>query len=178
MRQSIKLSTGDNFPAMQATLLDGSSINLNEAYGGADWQLLVVYRGRHCPHCTRYLNQLQQYLKDLKAIGISVSAVSADSKAQLEQHLNQLEITYPIAYGLTEEQMKQLGVYISTPRSEQETDHNFSEPALFVINQHGTLQMINISNAPFFRPELSAIVKGLTFVRAQGNYPIRGTVKY
>ena len=34
----------------------------------------------------------------------------------------------------TVEQMQQLGVYISHPRSPQETDHPFAEPGLFVIN--------------------------------------------
>jgi len=74
--------------------------------------------------------------------------------------------------------MQQLGLYISAPRSEQETDHNFAEPGLFVINEQGLLQAINISNTPFLRPELDVIVRGLTFVRSQDDYPIRGTVTY
>jgi hypothetical protein len=45
-------------------------------------------------------------------IGVLTSAVSADSKQQLEATLEKLTITYPIAYGLTEQQMKQLGLYI------------------------------------------------------------------
>lgn len=178
MKNSIKLTAGSTFPSIEATLLDGSSVNLGIAHGGADWQMIVVYRGKHCPLCVRYLNLLEEHQAGLKAIGVSVSAVSADSKAQLEEMTEKLSVTYPVAYGLTEQQMKQLGLYISAPRSKQETDHNFSEPGLFVINAEGTLQAIDISNTPFLRPELSVVVNGLTFVRNQADYPIRGTVTY
>lgn len=178
MSDSTKLTAGKAFPPVKATFLDGSTVDLSKPHTGADWQMLVVYRGKHCPLCVRYLNLLEEHQDDLKAIGVSVSAVSADSQEQLKENMEKLNISFPIAYGLTEEQMKQLGLYISSPRSEQETDHNFSEPALFVINDQGTLQAADISNAPFLRPELDVIVKGLKFVREQNNYPIRGTVAY
>jgi len=178
MTNSIKLMAGNAFPSLEATLLDGKSVDLSKPHSGADWQMIVVYRGKHCPLCTRYLNLLEEHQDALKAIGVSVSAVSADSQSQLQGHMEQLELSYPIAYGLTEQQMKQLGLYISAPRSEQETDHNFAEPALFVINEQGLLQGIDISNVPFLRPELSVVVNGLTFVRGQEGYPIRGTVAY
>jgi len=64
------------------------------------------------------------------------------------------------------------------PRHEQETDHNFAEPGMFIINEAGTLQSVDISNAPSLRPELEIVVHGLTFVRSQETYPIRGTVEY
>ncbi|WP_158967279.1 redoxin domain-containing protein [Paraglaciecola sp. L3A3] len=178
MANSIKLTTGSSFPSIEATLAEGSRVNLSKAHSGADWQMLVVYRGKHCPLCIRYLNILEEHQAALKEIGVSVTAVSADSKAQLAESMEKLNISYPIAYGLNEQQMKQLGLYISAPRSAQETDHNFSEPGLFVINDEGTLQAIDISNAPLLRPELSVVVRGLTFVRNQDDYPIRGTVAY
>ena len=178
MQNTLKLMTGSPFPAIEVTLLDGTTVDLGKAHSGADWQMLVVYRGRHCPLCVRYLNLLEQHIAALKAIGVSVSTVSGDSKIQLEENIEKLNTTFPIAYGLTEQQMKQLGLYISAPRSEQETDHNFSEPALFVVNADGVLQAANISNTPFLRPEMDVVVRGLTFVRSQDNYPIRGTVAY
>ena len=75
--------------------------------------------------------------------------------------------------------MQKLGLYISTPRSEQETDHNFSEPAVFVINSEGKVHVIDISNNPFVRPEIDSLVSGLRWIRnPDNNYPIRGTFKY
>jgi hypothetical protein len=69
--------------------------------------------------------------------------------------------------------MRQLGLYISDPRSPQEADRPFAEPALFVINPDGNTQIIDISNAPFVRPDLKSLLKGLQFVVSK-DYPIRG----
>jgi len=175
---STKLTTGAAFPKIKATLLDGSQIELGQAQNEATWQMIVVYRGVHCPLCTRYLNQLETHIAALAELGVSVMAVSADSKAQLEAHLEKITVSYPIAYGLTQEQMQTLGLYISTPRSAQETDHNFAEPGLFIVNEEGNLQAVDISNAPMLRPELEVVVNGIKFIRSQPDYPIRGTLKY
>ena len=79
-------------------------------------------------------------------------------------------------WGLTLEQMQELGLYISYPRSEKETDHLFPEPGLFVINEKGQVQVVVISNNPFVRPEIDALVGGLEWIRnPDNNYPIRGT---
>ncbi|WP_045391152.1 redoxin domain-containing protein [Vibrio rotiferianus] len=179
MATSVKLKAGDSFPSLQATLLDGSSVTLGQPQGDATWQAVLVYRGKHCPLCTKYLNELEGYKQAFAEAGVDILAVSGDSKEQLEGHLEKLEISFPIAYGLTEEQMKTLGLYISLPRSEQETDHNFAEPGLFVVNEHGNLHVVDISNNPFVRPELGALSRGLAWIRnPDNNYPIRGTLDY
>ena len=170
-----KLHAGTVFPDIKAPLLSGESVNLAKPKSGFDWKLVLVYRGKHCPLCTRYLNQLEQFKDALADIGVDIIAVSGDSKAQLEAHSEQLEISYDISYGLSIEQMKTLGLYISDPRSEQETDHPFAEPGLFVINAEGHIQVVDISNNPFVRPELQALVNGLAWIRnPDNNYPIRG----
>ena len=129
--------------------------------------------------CTRYLNQLEGFVAELAEIGVDVAAVSGDSPEQLARHRDKLDVTFPLFHGLSVAQMKELGLYISDPRSPQETDHPFSEPGLFVINEHGTLQVIDISNNPFVRPELKTLVSGLRWIRdPENNYPIRGTHPY
>ena len=123
--------------------------------------------------------QVATWLKALNDAGVDIIAVSADAKHQAEEQLEKLDISFPIAYGLTEEQMKTLGVYISLPRSEQETDHNFAEPGLFVVNEKGELHVVDVSNNPFVRPELGALTRGLAWIRDPNNhYPIRGTLDY
>lgn len=171
-----KLHAGSVFEALPVTNLDGDTIDISKPTGGADWQMVVVYRGRHCPLCTKYLNNIAQYRERLTDIGIDVAAVSADSKAQLREHRSRLEVNFPLFYGLTQEQMEDLGLYISVPRSEKETDHNFAEPGLFVINGDGQIQVVDLSNNPFARPDLEVFVSGLEWIRKpDNNYPIRGT---
>ncbi len=171
-----KLHPGAPFPDITATLPSGEEVSLATPTGDADWKLVLVYRGRHCPICTNYLNELESYVDELKQTGVDVIAVSGDSPRQLAAHMTKLSVSFPIAHSLSEQNMKQLGLYISQPRSEQETDHNFAEPGLFVINQEGNLHVVDISNNPFVRPELSRLVAGLKWIRnPDNNYPIRGT---
>ncbi|MCB4436399.1 peroxiredoxin family protein [Alteromonas sp. McT4-15] len=176
---SVKLNAGDAFPSIEVTDSEGNQVTLGEPREGFTWQAVFVYRGRHCPLCTRYLNQLAEYKEQFAQAGVDIIAVSADSEAQMRQQLTQVSVNFPVAYGLTEAQMKALGVYISIPRSEQETDHNFAEPGLFVVNEQGNLHVVDISNNPFVRPELGALANGLNWIRdPKNNYPIRGTFAY
>ncbi|TQV71119.1 redoxin domain-containing protein [Aliikangiella marina] len=171
-----KLHAGSKFPDITATTLTGEQLKLSDTGPDADWKLVVVYRGKHCPLCTKYLNQLEGYQDKLISLGVETIAVSGDSREQLEQHLAKLNISFPITHGLSIEQMKTLGLYISNPRSPEETDHQFAEPGLFVVNEKGNIQVVDISNNPFVRPELEALVSGIAWIRnPENNYPIRGT---
>ena len=171
-----KLHAGATFDALPVTNLDGDTIDISKPTGDADWQIVVVYRGRHCPLCTKFLNNLAGFRQRLLDIGVDIAAVSADSKAQLREHRSRLDVNFPLFYGLTLEQMQDLGLYISIPRSEKETDHNFAEPGLFVINSDGQVQVIDLSNNPFARPDLEVFVSGLEWIRKpENNYPVRGT---
>jgi hypothetical protein len=72
--------------------------------------------------------------------------------------------------------MRARGIYISNPRSPEETDRRFAEPGIFVVNADGNLQITDSSNAPFVRPELAKIAGGIRYVRnPENDYPIRGT---
>lgn len=171
-----KMSAGDTFPSITVAKLGGGELTLGKAEGECDWSLIVVYRGKHCPICTNYLKTLNGLTKELKALKVSVAVVSADSKEQAEMQMELVSPEYPVGYGLSIEQMQALGLYISEPRSEKETDHIFAEPGLFVVNEKGNAHLVDISNAPFLRPDLSMIVGGITFIRnPENNYPIRGT---
>lgn len=173
---STKFTAGDLFPSLELPTLDGDKLSIGTPQAGFDWRMVVVYRGKHCPLCTRYLNEVEKLKDEFFKLGIDIVAVSADSQAQASAHMEKLLVSYPLAYGLSTEQMKQLGLYISHPRSAQETDHPFAEPGLFVINDKGQAQVLDISNGPFVRPELGVLLSGLAFIRnPQNNYPIRGT---
>lgn len=173
-----KLHAGADFPEIEVSLLNDDVKQLSSVENGLDWKMIVVYRGQHCPLCTRYLNQLEGMKAALAETGGDLIAVSGDSKKQLVNHMERLNVSYPIGFGLTVEQMKLLGLYISDPRSPEETDHPFAEPGLFVVNSDGKVHVVDISNNPFVRPELQSLVNGLAWIRnPDNNYPIRGMHK-
>ena len=166
-----KLASGEKFPAMSWDAVGGGTV---DPAGASGWRVLVVYRGRHCPICKSYLDTLESLRGDFDAAGIAVSAVSADPRERAEAQAAECGWKFPIGCGLEVDEMRRLGLYVSEPRSPQETDRPFSEPGLYAVNPAGETQIIDISNAPFARPELKSVLKGLQFVMSK-DYPIRGT---
>ena len=56
----------------------------------------------------------------------------------------------------------------------QETDRPFAEPATFALNKKGKIQLIELSNTPFNRADLSELLETLEWID-ENDYPIRGT---
>lgn len=170
--RSTKLAAGVPFPALTWPKVGGGTVAPATAPG---WRMLVVYRGRHCPLCKKYLGTLNDLLGEFEAAKVEIAAVSADPQERATADVDEQGWRFPVGFGLTLEQMASLGVYISEPRSAQETDWPFAEPGLFVINPAGFVHIVDIANAPFARPDLEALLNGLKFVMAN-DYPIRGTL--
>ena len=77
-----------------------------------------------------------------------------------------------IAYGLTEEKAREWNLYISKSIKEAEADV-FCEPGLFIIKEDGSLYLVNTSNMPFARPDVSSLPAKLIFAEEK-QYPVRG----
>ncbi len=168
------LEAGQTFPKTEVAKLGGDTLMLGEPSALYDWQLVVIYRGRHCPLCKKYLAKLEEVKTRFHDNGIDVVVASGDPEERAQAFADELNLSVPVGYGLSIEQMRDLGLYVSDPRSPQETDQPFPEPGVFVINADGRLHIVDISNAPFSRPDLEALAGGLDFIRAN-DYPIRGT---
>lgn len=166
-----RMTAGSSFPAMEWPAVGGGRVDPAKGDG---WQLLVIYRGKHCPLCKKYLATLNGMLGAFKAANIDVAVLSTDSLEKARTEAEECCWNFPVGYDLTVEQAKQLGLYVSSPRSPQETDQPFAEPGIFVINPNGQVQIVDVSNAPFTRPDLQSLLEGLCFV-IENNYPVRGT---
>ena len=169
-----KLTAEQDFPKMDVAKLGGGTLTLGQPQEGRDWQLVVVYRGLHCPICKKYLSTLDGLVADFNKAGVDVVAVSGDPKDKAREMAQEQDLSLTIGYDMSIAQMRELGLYVSDPRSPQETDQPFAEPGVFVVNGDGNIQILDISNAPFARPDLEGLLNGVKFVR-DNDYPIRGT---
>lgn len=165
-----RMAAGIRFPNLAWPAVGGGQVAPADGEG---WRLLVVYRGKHCPLCTKYLRTLNHMQEQFKAAGVAVSAVSADPLEKAEAETGAEGWHFPVGYDLKPDQMRALGLYVSDPRSPEETDRPFAEPGVFAINPDGNVQLIDVSNAPFCRPDLKALLDGMQFVMDR-DYPIRG----
>jgi len=151
----------EQFPPVMLSTINGQAVALGKPSHGLAWQLIIIYRGQHSPSCTDFLNQLDSYKTQLATIGIDLIAASADNSEQLQQHLPQLSVSYPLAFGLSIEHMYQLNLHVSVPKNLQETNHPFAEPALFLVDENGHVVLSDIANNPYTRPNLEPLLIGL-----------------
>lgn len=172
MSTTTRPAPGAKMARMSWPTIGGGKFILGE---GGRWQLLVVYRGQHCPLCKQYLNTLNELLDKFAGLDFDVAALSTDLAEQAEADVAKFGWRFPVANGLSLEEAHQLGLYISHPRTPTETHRPFAEPGLFVVNPDGALQVVETSNAPFARPDLKTLLQGLKFVKESG-YPVRGTL--
>jgi peroxiredoxin len=135
--------------------------------------MLFVYRGKHCPRCKRFLNKLNAVLSEWTDV-LEVIVVSSDTETKAKADKEEFGWDFDLCYGLTEAQMRSLGLYVSSPLSDAETTGLFAEPGAFAIRPNGTLMLVDISNGPAARPDLEELLDGMKF-NIENDRPERGT---
>ncbi len=170
---SKKQSAGAPLPSFAATRLDGTSTTYNGFDG--KWGLLVVYRGKHCGRCKKYLNKLESMQTAWRDAGFEIFVVSADTIEKAKSDVTEFGWTFDIACELQEADMHKLGLYVSDPLTPDETDRRFAEPGVFCIRPDNTVQIAAISNGPSARPDLEELLDGMIFT-IQNDKPARGMV--
>ncbi len=161
-------------PAFSVTSLTGESLAVGLATG--KWQLLVIYRGKHCGRCKAYLNNLESMQSQWLAAGFDILVMSADPVERALEDVRTHKWSFPMACELGEKDMVQLGLYVSEPLTPDETDRRFAEPAVFCLRPDGTVQIAAISNGPSARPDLAALLDGMKFT-IEHDKPARGMVR-
>lgn len=141
--------------------------------GGAreNWSLVVIYRGKHCPRCKKYLNILDAMAGKWSDAGFDIQVASADPIEKAQADMDQFNWGFDLGYDLSESQMVSLGLYLSDPLSEAETDRRFAEPGVFVLRPDGSTLLISISNGPSARPDLDELLDGMIFTKTNDRPP-------
>jgi peroxiredoxin len=168
-----KPRAGKPLPQFTVPTPAGGTLTMGGTTDG--WQLLVVYRGKHCGRCKPYLNQVESMLDRWIAAGFDVMAVSADTAEKAQADIAEYGWSFPVGCELSEATMQELGLYISDPLTPDETDRRFAEPAVFCLRPGGDVQIAAISNGPSARPDLEQLLDGMIFT-IENNKPARGTV--
>jgi len=165
-------------PAVSLSLVQGGTTDDLALGAGTDgrFTLMVFYRGLHCPVCRKQIREIDAQIEELRAAGVGrVVAISMDTLKRATISVNDWGIEHlPIAYGLSEAQAREWGLYISSGVKKGEPER-FSEPGMFILDADNTLFWSNISSMPFGRMPVRAIISGLNYV-TENDYPARGTV--
>ncbi len=171
---SAKLNSGSLFPRFTLDRMGGGTVIIGGERGR--WQLVIVYRGRHCQLAKPFLARLNEMVADFAERNIGVVVISASGHDRAEADVKEFGWTFEVGYGLNLETMRAIGLYISEPRYAQETDGPYAEPALFALSPRGTAEIIDITNAPFSLPDLGGVLAGITFIQNR-DYAPGGTLE-
>ena len=162
-------------PDLDLPLIDGGRFSLS-ADGGDYLTILAFYRGKHCPLCRRSLEELSGLVGDYAERRIKVVAISMDVEERAQIARDEWDIdNVPVAYGLSEDEARSYGLYISQKREGSEEPDRFSEPGLFLVHPDRTLYALAVQSMPFTRPSYKELLGALDFVKDK-DYPPRGTL--
>jgi peroxiredoxin len=168
-------------PALNVPLVAGERFVLGVA-PGERFDLVVFYRGLHCPLCAKYLLELERLVPEFEKRGVKVIAVSSDNEERgrlMAEKINARSLK--LAYGLSLRSARQWGLYISSSRGKTsigiEEPELFSEPGVFIVKPDGTLYYGAVQTMPFARPQFQDLLGAIDFAIAH-DYPARGEYQH
>jgi len=164
-------------PALNVALTDGNRFVLGAA-PGERFDLVVFYRGLHCPICAKYLLELERLAPEFEKRGVQVVAISSDDGERAHAMADKVKAgALKIGYGLSLKSARQWGLYISASRGKTsigiEEPALFSEPGVFLVRPDGTLYYGAVQTMPFARPQFQDLLGAIDFAIAN-DYPARG----
>jgi len=174
---TLALTPRQPVPALNIPLVGGDRFVLGAAPGDT-FDLIVFYRGLHCPICAKYLMELERLMPEFEKRGVNVIAVSSDSAERAEAMAEKIKaVQLKVGYAISLQSARQWGLYISASRGQTSIGIDepalFSEPAVFIVRPDGTLYYGSTQTMPFARPQFQDLLAAIDFAVAK-NYPARG----
>lgn len=169
-----RLIPGDPSPDLDVALIQGGRWRLSEQQP-EKFTLIQIFRGVHCSFCKPEVEKLQDRMGDFNSIGVSIISVSMDSLERAEQAKKEWAFTtLPFAYGMSEDQARSWGLYLSNRVKEKEPEL-FAEPGIFLIDPKGFLFAEFQSSVPWLRIDIDILYSGIQLAM-QRETPPRGTI--
>lgn len=164
-------------PTLNVPLITGERFVLG-AEPGERFDLVVFYRGLHCPICAKYLMELERLAPEFEKRGVKVIAVSSDGAERAQAMAEKVKASaLRFGHSLSLHSARQWGLYISTSRGKTsigiDEPELFSEPGVFIVRPDGTLYYGSTQTMPFARPSFQDLLGAIDFVIAN-DYPARG----
>jgi len=174
---TLALTPRQPVPALSVPLVGGGRYVLG-ATPAPTFDLVVFYRGLHCPICANYRMELARLMPEFERRGVGVVAVSSDSAERAQAMADKIKAEHlRVGYELSLQSARQWGLYISASRGQTsigiEEPELFSEPGVFIVRPDGTLYYGSTQTMPFARPQFQDLLGAIDFAVAK-DYPARG----
>jgi len=147
--------------------------------GKNKFNLIVLYRGLHCPLCANYLTELSNLTAEFNKREVKIIILSSDEKDRAQQMADKIKVNPECVFGYNLKLIdaKKWGLYISEGRGKTsigiEEPAKFSEPGVFITREDQTLYYGSTQTMPFARPVFKDLLAAIDFAISK-NYPARG----
>jgi len=167
----------ESVPALDIPLMTGGRFVLG-ASAAESFDMLVFYRGLHCPICAKYLIELERLAPEFASRGTHLIAISSDGEDRARQMADKVKASVvKFGYGLGLQTAREWGLYISAGRGKTsigiEEPALFNEPGVFLVRPDGTLYYGAVQTMPFARPPFQDLLGAIDFAITK-DYPARG----
>jgi len=164
-------------PNLEVSTVHGGRFVLGEKPASM-FDLVVFYRGLHCPICAKYLLELERLAPDFQKRGVEIIAISSNDESRAKAIAEKVGASLvQFGFGLPLQTARQWGLYISAGRGATsigiEEPALFSEPGVFLVKPNGTLYYGSTQTMPFARPQFQDLLGAIDFAIAK-DYPARG----
>ena len=149
-----KLIQGDKFPQIKLNLVDGGVISIPEVK--ERYLVLIFYRGTWCPYCKRQLASYHAKLAELRDLGAIVVAGAVDDLASSKALAADLGLTFPLAYGVTAEQVSELN-----PWWTGDNHGKYIQPMEFLISRGGLVLGSMYASGPVGRMGVDEVLTAI-----------------
>lgn len=167
----------ERVPALDLPMVGGGRYVLG-AKPPARFDLLVFYRGLHCPVCAKYLMELERLAPEFEKRGVRSIAISADGSERAAKMAEKVKASLvSFAFDLPLSVARAWGLYVSAGRGKTSIGLDepalFNEPGVFLVRPDGTLYYGSTQTMPFARPAFADLL-GAIDVAISKDYPARG----
>lgn len=164
-------------PALDLPLVGAGRFALG-AKPAESFDMLVFYRGLHCPVCAKYLMELERLAPEFEKRGVKALAISSDGAERAAKMAEKVKASaVAFAFDLPLAAARAWGLYVSAGRGATsigvEEPALFNEPGVFLVKPDGTLYYAATQTMPFARPAFADLLAAVDFAIAK-NYPARG----
>ncbi len=150
-----KLMQGDKLPPISLKLIDGATLSLPDQLPGR-YLALLFYRGTWCPYCRRQLVSYQEHLEELEGLGVSVVAASVDPIESVREMVEALGLTYPVAFGVTDEDVAQFDPWFA-----DDQHGHYIQPMELLVLRGGTLFGAMYASGPIGRMAVDEVLNSV-----------------
>lgn len=166
------LKPKEKVPQIKIDLVNDTIWEL-DAQDPEHFTMVIFYRGKHCPVCKSYLEELQTKVSEFTDLGVNVIAISSDTEKRAKASYEAWAVAdIPIGFEYPIAEAETWGLFISKGIKDEEPNE-FVEPGLFLIDPDGNLYSASIQSMPFARPSFDDLLKGLKYI-IKKEYPARG----